>query len=131
MRLPDDDELYEVDQTYLGPPGRTVGPVRYKTLGAWIVIGPLLLLVMYKLVPMGFLTVGLTLIAVTKLAQKFADWSTTERPVTSVFSTAWNELTARRGETKTTRAAASGFADRVQPPRSVTRWMNKKAEEAS
>lgn len=40
MRLPDDDELYEVDQTYLGPPRRYIGEMRYRTIFLFLVIAP-------------------------------------------------------------------------------------------
>lgn len=32
MRLPDDDEIYDVDQTYLGPPGYYIGRLRYRMI---------------------------------------------------------------------------------------------------
>jgi hypothetical protein len=41
MLLPVDDELYEVDQTYLGPPRRYLAPMRPTAIFAWLVIGPL------------------------------------------------------------------------------------------
>jgi len=41
MLLPVDDELYEVEQTYLGPPRRYFAPMRHKAIFAWLVIGPL------------------------------------------------------------------------------------------
>ena len=41
MRLHDDDELYQVDQTYLGPPGRYIAPMRHKAIFAWLILGPL------------------------------------------------------------------------------------------
>jgi hypothetical protein len=41
MRLPNDDEIYQVDQTYLGPPGRYLGRLRHKAL----LIGPILFFV--------------------------------------------------------------------------------------
>lgn len=131
MRLPDDDELYEVDQTYLGPPGRTIGPIRYKTIGAWVVIGPLLLVVLYKTVPLTFFTVALALMVITKLAMKFADWSTPERPVLSVFATAWNELTAKRRAHRGARTSAADYTARARPPRSVTRWLERTTKGAS
>ena len=41
MLLPVDDELYEVEQTYLGPPRRYLARTRHKAIFAWLVIGPL------------------------------------------------------------------------------------------
>ena len=59
MLLPVDDELYEVDQTYLGPPRRYFAPMRHKAIFAWLVIGPLTFVVTDKLgLPFMVLTVG-------------------------------------------------------------------------
>jgi hypothetical protein len=41
MLLPVDDELDEVEQTYLGPPRRYLARMRHKAIFAWLVIGPL------------------------------------------------------------------------------------------
>ena len=41
MLVPVDDELYEVDQTYLGPPRRYFAPMRHSAIFVWLVIGPL------------------------------------------------------------------------------------------
>jgi hypothetical protein len=58
--LPDDDELYEVDQTYLDPPRRYIAPMRHKVIFAWLVIGPLKFVSTHKLgLPFTVLTVGL------------------------------------------------------------------------
>ena len=60
MLLPVDDELYEVDQTYLDPPRRYLAPMRHKAIFAWLVIGPLTFVVTHKLgLPFTVLTVGL------------------------------------------------------------------------
>lgn len=132
MRLPDDDELYDVDQSYLGPPNRYLGVFRYKVIAAWIIIGPLVFVIMRKVgLPMTLLSVGLAVIGITWLSQKFADRSTAERPVTSLFGTAWNELTAQRAVSKGTRGTAEGYTARAQPPSTVRRWMDRRAREGA
>lgn len=100
MRLPDDDELYEVDQTYLGPPRRYIAPMRHKALFAWLVIGPLTYVTADRLgVPFTVLTVGLMLLATVWAAMTIADHATPERPVTSLFTAFWHDLTTPRRRT--------------------------------
>ena len=58
MLLPVDDELYEVDQTYLDPLRRYLAPMRHKAILAWLVIGPLTFVVTHRLgLPFTVLTV--------------------------------------------------------------------------
>lgn len=97
MTLPDDDELYEVDQTYLGPPRRYIAPMRHKAIFAWLVVGPLAFVTVDKLgVPFSLLTVGLVLLLTVWLAMTIADHATPERPVTSFFVAFWHDLTTPR-----------------------------------
>jgi len=109
MRLHDDDELYEVDQTYLGPPGRYIAPMRHKAIFAWLLLGPLTLVIVRRLgVPMTFLTVGLLLLGTVWAAMTIADHTSTERPVASVLITSWRDLGARRPARRGRRARAPG-----------------------
>ena len=97
MRLHDDDELYQVDQTYLGPPGRYIAPMRHKAIFAWLVLGPLTFVAVRRLgVPMTFLSVGLLLVGTVWAAMTIADHTSAERSVASVMATFWRDLTARR-----------------------------------
>jgi hypothetical protein len=100
VKLPDDDELYDVDQTYLGPPRRYIAPLRHKALFAWLVIGPLTFVAAARVgLPLTLLTVGLLLFATVYAAMTLADHITPERPVTSLFTTLWHDITARRADT--------------------------------
>lgn len=129
MRLPDDDELYRVDQTYLGPPGRELIPTRYKTIGAFIVICPFVFVVLRRVgVPMTLLTVGLTLLLVIRAAQWFADHATYERPVTSLFVTAWHELSGPRPQKETDTSTAEHYSARVSPRGPLGRWLDRQHE---
>ncbi|NYI99593.1 hypothetical protein HNR19_000292 [Nocardioides thalensis] len=97
MRLPDDDEVYEVDQTYLGPPGRYIAAMRHKAIFAWLVIAPLVLVLLQRLaIPMTLLTGGLAFIFTLWAAMKVADHTNEEVPVAAAARSLWNELTARR-----------------------------------
>ena len=101
MRLPDDDEIYDVDQTYLGPPGRYIGRFRYRA----ILIGPvvfLLGLVTINQSGIGYslLSVGLLAIGTAGLTGWIVDHTSQERPVGVLIQTMAHELTARRAATK-------------------------------
>lgn len=101
MRLPDDDEIYDVDQTYLGPPGRYIGRFRYRA----ILIGPvvfLLGLVTINQSGIGYslLSIGLLAIGSAWLTGWLVDHTSQERPVGVLVQTMAHELTARRTLTK-------------------------------
>lgn len=126
MRLVDDDELYEVDQTYLGPPGRYIGTFRFKAIAAWLALGPLTFVVMRQTgVPMNLLTVGLTLMGISVASGAIADAATPERPVTSLVATFMNDLKARRRDTTAHAAAATGYARRVRPGGPLGKWLKR------
>jgi hypothetical protein len=105
VRLPDDDEIYDVDQTYLGPPGRYIGRFRYRA----ILIGPVVFLlglvtinqsgIGYSLLSVGLLTIG-----TAWLTGWLVDHTSQERPVGVLIQTMAHELTARRAVTKGNRS---------------------------
>lgn len=124
MLLPDDDELYEVDQTYLGPPGRYIGNFRFKAIAAWLVLGPLTFVVMRKLgVDMNLLTVGLAAMAVTYLAGEIADLATPERPLLAVAKGFSNDLKARRESTRGDASSAARYGTKIRPGSPLGRWI--------
>lgn len=97
MRLPDDDELYEVDQTYLGPPRRYIGEMRYKTIFVFLVIAlPSLALLRRIGMPITLLSVGLWLLGIIWISQKAADYISSEVSVAAWIQTFVHELTAPR-----------------------------------
>jgi hypothetical protein len=101
VRLHDDDELYQVDQTYLGPPGRYIAPMRHKAIFAWLILGPLSFVTAQRLgLPMTVLSVGLLLLGTVWLAMAIADHTSAERSVGSLLGAFWRDLTARRPPTK-------------------------------
>jgi hypothetical protein len=98
LKLPDDDELYEVDSTYLGPPRRYVAVMRHRAIFSWLVIGPVTFVVLHRLgLPFNPLTLGLMVLGTIYAAQVIADKATHEKPVGSLFSAFWNDLRSPRG----------------------------------
>ena len=105
MRLPDDDEIYDVDQTYLGPPGRYIGRFRYRA----ILIGPVVFLVGLVAVNQSgvgysLLSIGLLAIGTGWLTGWIVDHTSQERPVGVLIQTMAHELTGRRALTKGSRS---------------------------
>jgi hypothetical protein len=97
VRLPDDDEIYDVDATYLGPPGRYIGRFRYRA----ILVGPFVFflgLAFLTRTGIGYslLSVGLLLIGSTWLTGWIVDNTSQERPLAVMVQTLGHELTARR-----------------------------------
>ncbi|MBO0843157.1 MAG: hypothetical protein J2O46_08225, partial [Nocardioides sp.] len=114
MRLPDDDELYEVDQTYLGPPRRYIGEMRYRTIFLFLVIAPLTLVLLRKLgMPITLLSVGLWLLGASYLSMKFADYISAESSAGAWLMTFIHELTAPRVETDESFSGGAGAAFRA------------------
>jgi hypothetical protein len=113
MRLPDDDELYEVDQTYLGPPRRYIGEMRYRTIFLFLVIAPLTLVLLRKLgMPVTLLSMGLWLIGASYLSMKASDYISSESSAGAWLMTFWHELTTPRVETSAQYAGGAAVAFR-------------------
>ena len=124
MLLPDDDEIYRVDETYLGPPGRWIGPMRYKAIYAWVLLGPMFGFGMRKLgIPFTLLTVGLYVLVVTFLAMWIADHLTSERSAGALLGTLRNEVSAPRVPTRTRRARGPAS---LAPRGGVGRWHRRR-----
>lgn len=118
MRLPDDDELYRVDDTYLGPPGRYIAEMRHTMLFSVVVIAPLVLVIAKKLgVPMTLLTCGVLLLASVWAAMKAADHLGPDTSVKSVGATWLHELTSPRSpDHQNLQDHAGPMYDRVRKP---------------
>jgi hypothetical protein len=119
MRLPDDDELYEVDQTYLGPPGRYIAPMRHKAIFAWLGIAPLAFVIARRVgMEFSLLSGGLLLIATVWAAMVLADHATPERPIGAIAASFWNDLRAPRPDRRVRGASGDAFS-RVRRPKGV------------
>jgi hypothetical protein len=118
MRLPDDDELYMVDQTYLGPPGRYIAAMRHKAIFAALIIGPISMVLLRRVgMPLTLLTVALWFLATIWAAMKVADHLSAETSAADLFKTMKHELTAPRADRRihhATTAAAYSRATRVR-----------------
>lgn len=102
MFLGDDDEVQKVDSTYLGPPGKYLGRIRYRVAGLFVLILPVTLFLADKLIGMGFWIVLWSLIGSMMLAGWIADNVTTNRPITgTIRMTSGEVFTPRRIENKT------------------------------
>jgi hypothetical protein len=102
MKLPDDDELYSVDETWLGPPKRYIAPLRHKALFTWVIVGPVAFVIAVKLgLPLNVLTVGLLMLGTMWAAMTLADHVGPERPVSSLFAAFYHDLSAPRGRRTT------------------------------
>ena len=131
MRLPDDDELYEVDQTYLGPPGRYIAPMRHKAIFAWLGIAPLAFVIARQLgMQFGLLSVGLLLIATVWAAMVLADHATPERPIGAIASAFWNDLRAPRVDRRLRGASGDVFGRTIRPRGALGRHLARRARRA-
>jgi hypothetical protein len=128
MKLPDDDELYRVDQTYLGPPGRYISAMRHKAIFAFLVIAPLLLVIMRKGgIPVTLLTVAIWFFGSIWLAMTAADHIGEETSAGALAATLRNELTTPRPDHRTRRATtASAFARAASPRRGWTNALRRR-----
>lgn len=102
MLLGDDDEIQKVDSTYLGPPGKYIGRIRYRTAGFFVVLVPVLLFVVDKMVGISFWPVVWTLIFSVWFAGWLADNLTTNRPLTGSLVVGIGEVGTPRSDKSAT-----------------------------
>lgn len=114
MRLPDDDEIYNVDSVYLGPPGRFIGRFRQRA----IILFPGILLLVFVIerragFPFTLLTVGLTVMACAALTASIVDHTSSERSLGVLLRTSWQEVIGRRPRRATPRKRRTRSAEKV------------------
>lgn len=102
MLLGDDDEIQKVDSTYLGPPGKYVGRIRYRSAGFFMILTPVLLFVVDKIVGLGPWPVIWTVIGSIWLAGWLADNLTTNRPITGSMRMGTGEIGTPRPDKQAT-----------------------------
>lgn len=100
MRLPVDDEIYNVDAVWLGPPGKTLPfRARYVSYAIGTVIFVLLQIIERRMgVGVGFFSLAYSLLAtagLTRLVLAFVDH---DRPVITVVQSFINEVAAPRSD---------------------------------
>ncbi|MGB7237792.1 MAG: hypothetical protein WBD41_17680 [Rhodococcus sp. (in: high G+C Gram-positive bacteria)] len=94
-----DDEMFRVDQHYLGPPGRAFPrPIRHQAVGFGFLVGFGIYLVLFPIVSLPINTWTLTAWggATYWLTRRFLEYLGHERTVTSMVRSAINDLTSPR-----------------------------------
>lgn len=96
-----DDEMFRVDQHYLGPPGRAFPrPIRHQAVGFGAVVAFGMYLVLYPIINLPINTWTLTAWggATYWLTRRFLEYLGHERTTTSMVRSAVNDLTSPRPE---------------------------------
>lgn len=110
MRLPDDDEVYDVDGHYLGPKGHFIGRFRYRALFLGPTVFALGLVVLAQTgVGYSLLSVGLLAVGTVWVTGKVVDNTSSERPTPVVLSVLPHEVAARRESSTRQHAAGPKF----------------------
>ena len=112
MRLPVDDEIYNVNAVWLGPPGKTLPfRARYVAYGGGAAVFVLLQIIERRLgIGLGFFALAYTLlvtVAVTKVILRLVDH---DRPLGAVLRGLANEVNAPRLQMR-------GTASTIRPAR--------------
>jgi hypothetical protein len=109
MRLPDDEEIHDVDGTYLGPEGKFIGRLRYRAL----VLGPVVfvmgLLVVAQTVGYSLLSVGALCILAPWATGRVIDHTSGERSFGVLVNTFIHEVDGRREPRGRMHAKGSGL----------------------
>ncbi|OLL69906.1 hypothetical protein [Pseudonocardia sp. Ae150A_Ps1] len=119
MRSRSDDELYALQNRYLGPPGRTLlWQARYAAYGLWLGYAFLFLIVRAQLgIFDGAIGYGVVAIAAILATQYTMRVITPDRPVAAVLALFAAELRAPRSETTTVVAVSDPRHVLVSPAR--------------
>src|SRR5699024_1790610 len=100
----DDDEVQKVDSTYLGPPGKYIGRISYRAAGIFVLLAPTLMLIVDKIVGLGFWTVLWSLIGSMMVCGWISVKLTRNRPLSGPIRMAAGDLfTPRRRAARTKR----------------------------
>lgn len=106
MKLPVDDEIYQVNGVWLGPPGKTLPwRARYVAYAVGVAIFVALQVVERRLgIGLGFFSLAYSLLATVGLTRLVLTVVDHDRPVTSVVAAFAHEVAAPREQTKKRRA---------------------------
>jgi hypothetical protein len=130
MRLPVDDEIYNVDAVWLGPPRNTLPwRARYVAYGVGLVVFVLLQAIERRLgIGLGFFSLAYSVLATVGLTRLILSVVDHDRPLGSVLSAFAHEVGAPRESTKGTDHTyrpARVSAVPVRPSRAQRRVMRK------
>ncbi|MFI1831310.1 hypothetical protein ACH41E_33425 [Streptomyces sp. NPDC020412] len=97
MQMQSDDEVYQVDNVFLGPPGtRLPWRARYQAYGVGAVLTIVMLIVLNKTGLMGPWAIAWGLLAVIGLTRLIMPHVTHDNSVKALLQTFWNEVRAPR-----------------------------------
>ena len=119
MRLPVDDEIYNVNAVWLGPPGKTLPfRARYVAYGVGAAVFVLLQIAERRLgIGIGFFALAYTLlvtVGVTKVILRVVDH---DRPLRAVLRGLINEVNAPRAQARAKTSTLRPARVRAVPPR--------------
>lgn len=119
MRLPVDDEIYNVNAVWLGPPGKTLPfRARYVAYAVGAAVFVLLQIAERRLgIGIGFFALAYTLlvtVGVTKVILRVVDH---DRPLGAVLRALINEVNAPRAQTRAKTSTLRPARVRAVPPR--------------
>ena len=102
MRLPVDDEIYNVNAVWLGPPGKTLPwRARYVAYAVGLVVFVLLQILERRLgIGLGFFSLAYTVLATVGLTRLILSVVDHDRPLGSVLTGFAHEVGAPREDTK-------------------------------
>ena len=104
MRLPVDDEIYNVNAVWLGPPGRTLPfRARYVAYAVGAVVFVLLQILERRLgIGLGFFSLAYSLLATVGLTRLILSVVDPDRPLGAVLGAFVHEVSAPREDTRET-----------------------------
>lgn len=106
MLVRSDDEIYEVDGSYLGPPGRYIGRFKYKIMLLFPTLFlPTMALLHWLGVEMGVLSIGLPFLICLRLTQFLSKYFSRQTPFLAVVSQFLSEIVAPRAGAEKTRVS--------------------------
>ncbi|KGN31131.1 hypothetical protein N802_04600 [Knoellia sinensis KCTC 19936] len=119
MRLPVDDEIYNVNSVWLGPPGRTLPfRARYVAYAVGAVVFVLLQAIERRLgIGLGFFVLAYSVLATVGITRGILALVDHDRPVFSALRTLANEVGAPRADTRLRRVTIRPARVRAVPSR--------------
>lgn len=119
MRLPVDDEIYNVNAVWLGPPGKTLPwRARYVAYAVGLVVFVLLQVIERRLgIGLGFFSLAYSLLATVGLTRLILNVVDHDRPLGSVLTAFAHEVGAPREDTRESEQTIRPAGVRAVPAR--------------
>jgi hypothetical protein len=131
MRLPVDDEIYNVNAVWLGPPNKTLPfRARYVAYAVGALVFVILQVIERRLgIELGFFTLAYSLLATVALTRLILSVVDADRPLTSVLAGFAHEVGAPRESTKPVAGTIRPARVRAVPAR-LSRAQRRAAKQA-